>query len=69
VCPNDLRCADFKDEFNLRNGRYCYPLSVTDHASRFLLAMRGPANLRGNRLHRFPTAVCRAPAPDGPLRQ
>ena len=35
--PNDLWCADFKAEFKLGNGRYCYPLTVTDHASRFLL--------------------------------
>lgn len=35
--PNDLWCADFKGEFRLSNGRYCYPLTVTDHASRFLL--------------------------------
>ena len=34
---NDLWCADFKGEFKLGNGRYCYPLTVTDHASRFLL--------------------------------
>src|SRR3984893_7828531 len=33
AAPNDLWCADFK----LGNGRYCYPLTVTDHASRFLL--------------------------------
>ena len=37
VLPNDLWCADFKGEFKLGNGRYCYPLTVTDHASRFLL--------------------------------
>ena len=35
--PNDLWCADFKGEFQLGNGRYCYPLTVTDYASRFLL--------------------------------
>jgi len=35
--PNDLWCADFKGEFRLGDGRYCYPLTVTDHASRFLL--------------------------------
>ena len=34
--PNELWCADFKGEFKLGNGRYCYPLTVTDHASRFL---------------------------------
>src|ERR1700694_4182449 len=37
VAPNDLWCADFKGEFKLGNGHYCYPLTVTDHASRFLL--------------------------------
>ena len=35
--PNDLWCADFKGEFKLGNRRYCYPLTVTDQASRFLL--------------------------------
>ncbi len=35
--PNDLWCADYKGEFKLGDGRYCYPLTVTDHASRFLL--------------------------------
>jgi len=35
--PNDLWCADFKGEFKLGNGRYCYPLTVSDHAARYLL--------------------------------
>jgi transposase InsO family protein len=35
--PNDLWCVDFKGEFKLGNGQYCYPLTVTDHASRYLL--------------------------------
>ena len=35
--PNDLWCADFKGEFTLGNRCYCYPLTVTDHASRYLL--------------------------------
>jgi transposase InsO family protein len=37
VGPNDLWCADFKGEFKLGDGRYCYPLTITDQASRFLL--------------------------------
>src|SRR3954449_10509396 len=37
AAPNELWCADFKGEFKLGNARYCYPLTVTDHASRFLL--------------------------------
>jgi transposase InsO family protein len=36
--PNDLWCADFKGEFRLGNGRYCYPLTVTDQAARLVLA-------------------------------
>ena len=35
--PNDLWCADFKGEFKTGNGHYCYPLTVTDHASRRIL--------------------------------
>lgn len=35
--PNDLWCTDYKGEFQLGNKRYCYPLTVTDHASRYLL--------------------------------
>jgi transposase InsO family protein len=37
LTPNQLWCVDFKGEFKLGNGRYCYPLTVTDHASRYLL--------------------------------
>jgi transposase InsO family protein len=37
TAPNDLWCADYKGEFQLGNRSWCYPLTVTDHASRFLL--------------------------------
>ena len=36
--PNDLWCADYKGEFMLTDKRYCYPLTITDHKSRYLLA-------------------------------
>jgi transposase InsO family protein len=36
--PNALWCVDFKGEFRLGNQAYCYPLTVSDHASRFILA-------------------------------
>jgi putative transposase len=36
--PNDLWCADYKGEFMLADRRYCYPLTITDHESRYLLA-------------------------------
>jgi putative transposase len=34
--PNDLWCADYKGEFMLADRRYCYPLTITDFASRYL---------------------------------
>lgn len=40
VEPNDVWCADFKGQFLLRGGRYCYPLTVTDGVSRYLLECR-----------------------------
>lgn len=42
--PNDLWCTDFKGQFKLGNGSYCYPLTVTDQVSRFLLACEGFEN-------------------------
>jgi transposase InsO family protein len=34
---NDLWCIDYKGQFRLGNGSYCYPLTVTDQVSRYLL--------------------------------
>jgi putative transposase len=36
--PNDLWCADYKGEFMLADRRYCYPLTITDFASRYLIS-------------------------------
>jgi putative transposase len=36
--PNALWCADYKGEFMLASRRYCYPLTITDFASRYLLS-------------------------------
>jgi putative transposase len=33
--PNDLRCADYRGEFMLADRRYCYPLTISDFASRY----------------------------------
>jgi hypothetical protein len=30
-------CADFKGQFRMGNRSYCYPLTITDHFSRYLL--------------------------------
>lgn len=39
--PNDMWCTDYKGEFRLGNGRYCYPLTITDQVSRYILACEG----------------------------
>lgn len=38
LSPNALWCADYKGEFLLGNRQYCYPLTITDQRSRYLLA-------------------------------
>jgi len=38
---NRVWSADFKGDFRLGNGRRCYPLTVSDNCSRYLLACRG----------------------------
>jgi putative transposase len=44
--PNGLWCADFKGEFRLGNKRHCYPLTITDYRSRYLLACEGLSSTR-----------------------
>jgi transposase InsO family protein len=46
LAPNDLWCVDFKGEFQLADNRYCYPLTVTDQASRFLLLCQALESVR-----------------------
>ena len=36
AAPNDLWCADYRGEFVLGNRSWCYRLTVTDQASRFV---------------------------------
>ena len=44
--PNDLWCADYKGEFMLADRRYCYPLTISDFASRYLLTCEGLATTK-----------------------
>lgn len=39
--PNDLWTADFKGQFRTGNRLYCYPLTIADQHTRFLLACHG----------------------------
>ena len=39
--PNDVWSADFKGEFKTRDGLWCYPLTVSDACTRYLLLCHG----------------------------
>ena len=39
--PNELWCTDYKGEFRMGNKKYCYPLTVTDFNTRFLIGCEG----------------------------
>jgi putative transposase len=41
VAPNDVWSADFKGQFLTGDGYYCYPLTVADGYSRYLLGCQG----------------------------
>ncbi len=42
--PNEVWCADFKGQFRLGTGNLCYPLTLTDSYSRYLLGCWGLAH-------------------------
>jgi transposase InsO family protein len=39
--PNRVWSADFKGQFRTADGKLCYPLTITDNFSRFILLCRG----------------------------
>lgn len=39
--PNDTWCIDYKGQFRLGDGTYCYPLTITDQCSRYILGCEG----------------------------
>jgi len=44
--PNDPWTADFKGQFKTRDGVYCFPLTVADQHTRYLLAVHALLNTR-----------------------
>jgi transposase InsO family protein len=39
--PNEVWCIDYKGQFRLGDGSYCYPLTITDQFSRFIVGCEG----------------------------
>jgi putative transposase len=62
-----LWTADFKGHFRTRDGIYCYPLTIADHHTRYLLACHGLLSTKGHgvrpvferlfREHGLPSAI------------
>lgn len=46
--PNDLWTADFKGHFRTRDGILCYPLTIADQHTRYLLACQGLRSTKGH---------------------
>jgi transposase InsO family protein len=44
--PNDLWTADFKGQFRTGDGIYCYPLTIADQHTRYLLTVHALLNTR-----------------------
>jgi len=65
--PNEVWTADFKGEFRLGNGLYCYPFTLADAHSRFLLSCQAESStnhrgvkqalLTAFRTHGLPEAI------------
>jgi transposase InsO family protein len=47
--PNELWCVDYKGQFSLRGGHLCYPLTMTDQASRYLLRCQALPDVTGTK--------------------
>ena len=52
ICANDVWCVDFKGWFKVGNGKVCYPLTVTDLKSRYILSCQ--VLPRANHEHVYP---------------
>jgi len=57
--PNATWCVDFKGHFPTTDGRKCYPLTVIDAHSRFLIRCEGVEDPNGREVQRiFDSAFC-----------
>ena len=52
TAPNELWTADFKGQFKTRDRRWCYPLTVADEHTRYLLACDGKRSTEGKGVRR-----------------
>lgn len=48
IKPNDLWCVDFKGQFKMGNNLYCYPLTISDFVSRYIISCEALDNTEIN---------------------
>jgi transposase InsO family protein len=58
--PNDIWCIDYKGQFRLGDRSYCYPLTITDQFSRFVLGCEAMAAIDEDAARETCEAVFRA---------
>ena len=46
--PNDLWCTDFKGQFKMKDRVYCFPLTITDFISRYLISCEALSSTEEN---------------------
>ena len=46
--PNDLWCTDFKGQFRMGNQAYCFPLTLSDFVSRFIISCESLSSTETN---------------------
>jgi len=47
--PNQVWSADYKGHFRMKNQQYCYPLTISDNFSRYLLCCDGYEEINGKK--------------------
>ena len=52
TAPNQVWTIDFKGQFRTRDGIYCYPLTIVDHYSRYVLCCQSFPDVKAEGVHR-----------------
>lgn len=59
TAPHSIVSVDFKGQFRLGNSQYCFPLTMIDQYSRFVLCCRGLYSTQGDGVRRALEAILR----------
>jgi transposase InsO family protein len=55
--PNDIWAADYKGQFRLKNSEYCFPLTISDLSSRYILGVDAHPAISMEKTFRYFTTV------------